>query len=192
MPRNYHVTPNPNGGWDAKAAGARRASSTHRTQAQAEAAAKGYAANKAAVRCGFTARRRHSRLRHRVARQRSESAAGQAALGGPMPVRSEFPPVGQGGSSRRRHRDAVTRPDTGARHVIIDAGLRRTATRSSSTYSATSTRARSISRSSRIRTAITSAAWASLSENSTSAPSASIASEIAAALACRRQTRSMI
>jgi hypothetical protein len=39
------VTPNPEGGWDAKAAGAKRASSHHRTQAQAEAAAKGYAAN---------------------------------------------------------------------------------------------------------------------------------------------------
>jgi hypothetical protein len=45
MPRNYHVTPNPEGGWDAKAARAKRASSHHRTQAQAEAAAKGYAAN---------------------------------------------------------------------------------------------------------------------------------------------------
>lgn len=39
-PRNYHVTPNPEGSWDAKAEGAKRASSNHRTQAQAEGAAK--------------------------------------------------------------------------------------------------------------------------------------------------------
>jgi hypothetical protein len=45
MARNYHVTRNSNGGWDAKAEGAKRASSNHSTQAQAEAAAKGYAAN---------------------------------------------------------------------------------------------------------------------------------------------------
>jgi hypothetical protein len=44
MARNYHVTRNPSGGWDAKAEGAKRASSRHRTQAGAEAAAKGYAA----------------------------------------------------------------------------------------------------------------------------------------------------
>ena len=43
MARNYHVTPNPEGGWDAKAAGAKRASSHHGTQAAAEAAAKRYA-----------------------------------------------------------------------------------------------------------------------------------------------------
>ncbi|MGH3004418.1 MAG: DUF2188 domain-containing protein [Gaiellaceae bacterium] len=41
MARNYHVTRNPKGGWDAKAEGAKRASSNHSTQA--EAAAKGYA-----------------------------------------------------------------------------------------------------------------------------------------------------
>lgn len=45
MPRNYHVTPNPDGGWDAKAEGAKRASSHHGTQAQAEAAAKRYSGN---------------------------------------------------------------------------------------------------------------------------------------------------
>jgi hypothetical protein len=45
MPRNYHVTPNPEGGWDAKAAGGTRASSHHGTQAAAEAAAKRYAGN---------------------------------------------------------------------------------------------------------------------------------------------------
>jgi hypothetical protein len=45
MPRNYHVTKNPAGGWDAKAEGASRASSHHRTQAEAEVAAKGYARN---------------------------------------------------------------------------------------------------------------------------------------------------
>jgi hypothetical protein len=43
MPRNYHVVPNPNGGWDARAAGGVRASSHHPTQAEAEAAAKQYA-----------------------------------------------------------------------------------------------------------------------------------------------------
>ena len=43
MTRNYHVTRNPEGGWVAKAEGATRASSRHRTQAQAEAAAKRYA-----------------------------------------------------------------------------------------------------------------------------------------------------
>lgn len=46
MPRNYHVRRNPNGGWDAKAAGSKRASSNHPTQAAAEAAAKGYAAKR--------------------------------------------------------------------------------------------------------------------------------------------------
>jgi hypothetical protein len=45
MPRNYHVTRNPAGGWDAKTEGAKRASSNHQTQAQAEAAAKSYLAN---------------------------------------------------------------------------------------------------------------------------------------------------
>lgn len=43
MSRNYHVIRNPHGGWDAKAERASRASSHHRTQAEAEAAAKGYA-----------------------------------------------------------------------------------------------------------------------------------------------------
>jgi hypothetical protein len=46
MARNYHVTPNSKGGWDAKAEGAKHASSNHRTQAEAEVAAKGYAANR--------------------------------------------------------------------------------------------------------------------------------------------------
>jgi hypothetical protein len=45
MSRNYHVTRNPGGGWDAKAEGAKRASSNHGTQAQADAAAKSYSAN---------------------------------------------------------------------------------------------------------------------------------------------------
>jgi hypothetical protein len=35
MPKNYHVTKNPAGGWDAKAEGANRASSHHRTQGTA-------------------------------------------------------------------------------------------------------------------------------------------------------------
>jgi len=42
---NYHVVPNPNGGWDAKREGADRASSHSRTQAEAEAEAKRFAAN---------------------------------------------------------------------------------------------------------------------------------------------------
>ncbi len=37
---NRHVVPNPNGGWDVKRAGAQRASSHHRTQAEAERRAK--------------------------------------------------------------------------------------------------------------------------------------------------------
>jgi hypothetical protein len=45
MPRNYHVMPNPHGGWDVKAEGGKRASSHHRKQAEAEATAKGYAGN---------------------------------------------------------------------------------------------------------------------------------------------------
>lgn len=45
MSRNYHITRNPNGGWDAKAAGSKRASSHHGTQSEAEAAAKRYAGN---------------------------------------------------------------------------------------------------------------------------------------------------
>lgn len=45
MSRNYHVTRNPDGGWAAKAAGSKRASSHHSTQAEAEAAAKHYASN---------------------------------------------------------------------------------------------------------------------------------------------------
>jgi Uncharacterized protein conserved in bacteria (DUF2188) len=43
MTRNYRVTRNPEGGWDAKAEGAKGASSHHRTQAQA--AAKRYSGN---------------------------------------------------------------------------------------------------------------------------------------------------
>jgi Uncharacterized protein conserved in bacteria (DUF2188) len=43
--RNYHVTRKPEGDWQARAEGAGRASSLHNTQAAAEAAAKGYAAN---------------------------------------------------------------------------------------------------------------------------------------------------
>lgn len=43
MGKNYHVVPDGEGGWAARAAGAERASSRHRTQAEAEAAAKGYA-----------------------------------------------------------------------------------------------------------------------------------------------------
>jgi hypothetical protein len=39
------VTPNPDGGWDAKGERAERASSHHDTQAEAEAAAKRYAGN---------------------------------------------------------------------------------------------------------------------------------------------------
>jgi len=42
---NYHVIKNPKGGWDAKRAGAERASSNSRTQAQAERDAKRFAAN---------------------------------------------------------------------------------------------------------------------------------------------------
>jgi hypothetical protein len=38
MPRNYHVTPNSDGAWDAKAR-------AHTTQAEAEAAAKRYSSN---------------------------------------------------------------------------------------------------------------------------------------------------
>jgi hypothetical protein len=46
MARNYHVTRDPDGGWVAKAEGAKRASSHHRTQAQAQVAAKRYAGNR--------------------------------------------------------------------------------------------------------------------------------------------------
>jgi hypothetical protein len=45
MPRNYHVMKTPAGDWEAKSEGATRASSRHHTQADAEAAAKEYAAN---------------------------------------------------------------------------------------------------------------------------------------------------
>jgi Uncharacterized protein conserved in bacteria (DUF2188) len=45
MARNFHVTPSPKGGWNAKAAGGKRASSHHRTQAEAETAAKRYVAS---------------------------------------------------------------------------------------------------------------------------------------------------
>jgi hypothetical protein len=44
MARNYDVTPNPEGGWDAEAAGSKRASSHHGTQAEAETAAKRFVA----------------------------------------------------------------------------------------------------------------------------------------------------
>ena len=43
MPRNYHVVRKLSGGWDAKLEGASRSSSHHRTQREAEAAAKLYA-----------------------------------------------------------------------------------------------------------------------------------------------------
>ena len=42
---NYHVTKNSNGGWKAQKAGAERASGIYKTQAEAEAAAKGFAAS---------------------------------------------------------------------------------------------------------------------------------------------------
>lgn len=45
MSRNYHVMKTPEGNWEAKAEGATRASSRHGTQAEAEAAAKQYAAS---------------------------------------------------------------------------------------------------------------------------------------------------
>lgn len=45
MSRNYHVTKNSEGDWQAKAEKADRASSLHGTQADAEAAAKQYASN---------------------------------------------------------------------------------------------------------------------------------------------------
>lgn len=37
--KSYHVTKSPSGGWRVKGAGAKRASSTHRTQAAAQKAA---------------------------------------------------------------------------------------------------------------------------------------------------------
>lgn len=45
MSKNYHVMKTPEGDWEAKAEHAGRASSLHDTQADAEAAAKQYAAN---------------------------------------------------------------------------------------------------------------------------------------------------
>lgn len=39
-PNNRHVVPNPDGGWDIKAPGAKRSSSHHGTQAEAESRAK--------------------------------------------------------------------------------------------------------------------------------------------------------
>lgn len=42
---NYHVTKNPDGGWDARREGATRASSHHQRQSDAYDAARGYAAN---------------------------------------------------------------------------------------------------------------------------------------------------
>jgi Uncharacterized protein conserved in bacteria (DUF2188) len=42
---DYEVTPNPDGGWDAKRDGASRASSHHDRQSDAYDAARGYAAN---------------------------------------------------------------------------------------------------------------------------------------------------
>lgn len=41
-----HVVPNPKGGWDVKAPGAKRASSHHETQSQAEQRAKQIVSNK--------------------------------------------------------------------------------------------------------------------------------------------------
>jgi len=40
---DYHITPNPEGGWDTQRAGGSRASSHHDTQAEAQKAATGYA-----------------------------------------------------------------------------------------------------------------------------------------------------
>lgn len=42
---NYHVVKNPDGGWDAKKEGSERSSSNSRTQKEAEADAKKFAAN---------------------------------------------------------------------------------------------------------------------------------------------------
>jgi uncharacterized protein DUF2188 len=42
---NYEVVPNANSGWDVRKAGGKRASSHHRTQPEAERAAKDYARN---------------------------------------------------------------------------------------------------------------------------------------------------
>lgn len=44
-PTNRHVVPNPSGGWDVKAPGAKRASSHHGTQSQAEKRAKDIVGN---------------------------------------------------------------------------------------------------------------------------------------------------
>ena len=43
---NRHIVPNPRGGWDVKAPGAGRASSHHRTQAEAERRAKEIVGNR--------------------------------------------------------------------------------------------------------------------------------------------------
>ena len=43
---NQHVTPHPEGGWQVKGAGAERATSRHRTQAEAAQRAKEIAENK--------------------------------------------------------------------------------------------------------------------------------------------------
>jgi uncharacterized protein DUF2188 len=43
MPTNYEVVPNPDGGWDARKDGGKRASSHHRTPPEAARAAKDYA-----------------------------------------------------------------------------------------------------------------------------------------------------
>ena len=45
IPKNRHVVPNPSGGWDVKAPGAKRASSHHETQRQAETRAKDIVGN---------------------------------------------------------------------------------------------------------------------------------------------------
>ena len=44
-PKRRHIVPNEDGGWDVKAPGARRASSHHNTQAEAEAHAKAILGN---------------------------------------------------------------------------------------------------------------------------------------------------
>jgi hypothetical protein len=45
MPTDYEVVPNPDGGWDVRKDGGKRASSHHRTQPEAARAAKDYARN---------------------------------------------------------------------------------------------------------------------------------------------------
>jgi hypothetical protein len=62
MPRNYHVMKMPEGDWVAKAEHAQRASSRHDRQDEAEAAAKGYAANAGGGQV-FTHRADNNRIR---------------------------------------------------------------------------------------------------------------------------------